>query len=1054
MADSVTKNVNVVISAVDQYSGNMGMFAGSFGKIATAAVAAEVAILAASIAAAKFAVSIGQDVFKSAVDFHDAIFDVSAVANSFGTSGEEIEGVLDRLVQKFPVTGAEGGKALQLIAQMGKGTKEELETMADAAVTLQIATGTDLETAARTTLATMNAFGLGIEDTARVTNLLAQTSFTSAASVSDLGEGLKYSALTASQMGISLEETVAVMGIFRNVGLEGSQTGTTFRRAMTQLMKQTDRGAAALKKYGLTYDDVNPSIQSVADVIDKFGGKTITAKDAVDLLGIRGMAFAKIINEGGNSLRDYTGVVSDTTANYDAAAIKLGKWSVVMENFGGSMDIFKKDIGKSLVPALVEFVGKDEHSGIRAVITSLNEMEKAVGGLGGPMLNAVEMFKSSAKDAFTDSFGGAEEFYIWLVHITEALSANLQAVTIWGSAFSTMFFESVSNVDTLKKALSLVNFAFTVLGATVATFHDSFVIWTSIWGVAIDAVQWLFNRWVVFILSGAELILKGLNAIGWDDYTKEIEWLGTAAEKFKKKAGEAFDTKAPTFWIDNVMKTSAKMIHVIDGVTNKTREMRLEAFKTGEGFASWVKEFGTTKAEKMFEALKRGTDEWGESVEKLGVRAQNAIGKAAVGIEEGMQIVSKGVSEMANQFRELEIQSFKGGTGFTDWVAQFGEDQANAMVEALKKTDTAYVDWAEKFGSDAAPQMKKVSEGITASVTKLTQETVKLGIEAFTTGQQFGKWIEEFGGTQANAMVEALRKGGTGFKDWVGQFGEAAATEMKKGFGEIVAGMEGLSESVADVAKETEVWVQISEEGAQKMVKSYAEAGKTISIDYARSMTVLNESTESVTETAKQTNEELSKLGEHKLTLEVKKYESDLKMAEEAMKNAGELAKLHLEWEAKLDISQIEAGTKRMEISANRIIGVMGEMTKSIGHVSEGTSSMFGDLATAYKDDISGLDKWNLEDVLDAQVTQQQTLVDAQVKLASSEGARAAAQTERILLENERIANGESVSDISVSVEGDTEGWLEGLMQSLFEEIMIKAQAEAFKCLCESTPTA
>jgi len=143
-----------------------------------------------------------------------------------------------------------------------------------------------------------------------------------------------------------------------------------------------------------------------------------------------------------------------------------------------------------------------------------------------------------------------------------------------------------------------------------------------------------------------------------------------------------------------------------------------------------------------------------------------------------------------------------------------------------------------------------------------------------------------------------------------------------------------------------------------------------------------------------------------------------------------------------------------MEISANRIIGVMGEMTKSIGHVSEGTSSMFGDLATAYKDDISGLDKWNLEDVLDAQVTQQQTLVDAQVKLASSEGARAAAQTERILLENERIANGESVSEISVSVEGDTEGWLRGLMEALFEEIMVKAQAEAFSCLCESTPAA
>jgi TP901 family phage tail tape measure protein len=368
---AIEKAVNVTISAQDKFSGAMSSLGGAWGKIAIGAAAAEAAILAASIALAKFSYDLGKEVVQSAVDFRDAIFDVTAVAQSFGTTGEQISSILDDLVNRFPVTGKEAGEALETVAQLGFGARDSLASITEAALELSIATGRDLDTSVQVLASTMNIFGLGVEDTNRLMNLFSATQFSSAAAVDDLNIAMTYAGPIMASAGQSVETTSALLGLLANKGLEASQMGTTLRRAMTQLFKETDKGTAVLEKYGLTYDDVNPATQDFADIIDKLDDQVFTAKDAVDLFGVRAVIMGNIINDGAEKFRLFRERITGTTAGFDALEEKMKKFEVVVNNLGGSLDILKKTIGEDLADAIAETIGYDERSGIRGLITFL-----------------------------------------------------------------------------------------------------------------------------------------------------------------------------------------------------------------------------------------------------------------------------------------------------------------------------------------------------------------------------------------------------------------------------------------------------------------------------------------------------------------------------------------------------------------------------------------------------------------------------------------------------------------------------------------------------------
>jgi TP901 family phage tail tape measure protein len=574
---AIESEAKIIISAVDKYSDTFGDLNSGFGTLTKTAMLASTAVATFSVGMAALTVKMGSSAVQSAADFRDAIFDVSAVVGNAGASTGQISTILDDLVQKFPVTGAQAGKALESIAQFGFGAEEQLKNISDAAVGLQIATGTDLNTTVSALTATLNQFGLEASETARVSNVLAAAQFNSAASVSDLREGLKFAGPIAKLFNKDLESTVGVLSLLRDSGLAAEQSGTLLRGAMVALSKETEKGTSALAKYGLTYADVNPATKSYVEILKSFNGATIEGSDAIAIFGTEASSFASIINKGSDSLSKRIGQVTATSSAEDAAAEKSKKWSVVLDNLGGTLDVFKKTIAEGLLPVIIDFIGSDENSGIRGVIDQLLKLEKSSGSIGGPLIDAFNALRDATKDVFDNSFqGNIENVYDWLSNISKALSENIKIIINLGAEFAKLFIDSTTGAEKLQALLKVANVAITAIALSVAVVRDSF---TGLYLIATDGATELnviINELDKSLAEFGLAVLEAIDRIPFVDLSKSITEVKENIKLYQKEidAGNAklSDSKPAELWSKSVLEASAKNIESIEELGVKAKD--------------------------------------------------------------------------------------------------------------------------------------------------------------------------------------------------------------------------------------------------------------------------------------------------------------------------------------------------------------------------------------------------------------------------------------------------------------------------------------------------
>jgi TP901 family phage tail tape measure protein len=754
MAD-INKNVNVIISAQDRFSGAMGTMGGSWGAIATLAIAAEVAILAASVAAAKFAIDMGKEVVGAAVDFHDAIYNVEAVANSFGTTAQDISNILDDLVNRFPVMGAEAGEAMELVAQLGFGAKEELAGMTETALNLSIATGVDLQGAVNLLGATMNAFGLDVNEADRLLNVFAATQFTSAASVGDFNIAIGYLAPTMALNNQSIETAAALFGTLRNNGLEASMAATTVRRAFTQLYKETEKGTAVLASYGLTYEDVNPSTQDFADIIDKLDDRLITAKEATDLFGVRAQIMATIINNGADSFRDYRDTITDTTLGVDAVEKKMAKFETVVNNLGGSMDIMKKTFGIDLVSAITDFIGTSESEGIRLAITKLQELEIQNKQISGVLLETFTNLREYAGDAFKELFPTWEDFYQYVVDVSGALAKNLEILGYFVIEGAAGFVSMTKDTDNLTIALGAVEVAFSLLALPIAAIHDAWAItigfFRNAFTTVLDIYSWVYEK----ILSLTLAIQTGLSKLPFSNITdQDLENLRLKLEEVKKANEDAFDIKWPDLWTDNVVGAITEGAGAVIGFGDTYKAVMFKASDDHKALTDSTGKWATTWGE----AAKGIQDDWTamnremETFNSSVIESSTKLDDSEKMAKELATAVKESTYEMM-QFSE-EASGVKGGlVEITNEVGRIpGKmDESVSRVDALAASFRTTKDGVLEIGvgldkvrndvslasdgtliwASSGKEVKSITEQIGTDISNMSKEEVKIFTEQF-----------------------------------------------------------------------------------------------------------------------------------------------------------------------------------------------------------------------------------------------------------------------------------------------------------------------------------
>ena len=170
--------------------------------------------------------------------------------------------------------------------------------------TLQLAAagGLDLGTAADIATNVLAQMGLGVKDLTRVNDVLATVQSKANTDILQAAGAMGKVGSSASSLGVSLEETTALIGMMASAGLKGGEAGTLLRNAFKSLVVVTPKATKTLRKLRIDLRNfVTPAgkIKNFSKIIDRLSESGATTADIFNIFGERGMRSIQALQKFG-----------------------------------------------------------------------------------------------------------------------------------------------------------------------------------------------------------------------------------------------------------------------------------------------------------------------------------------------------------------------------------------------------------------------------------------------------------------------------------------------------------------------------------------------------------------------------------------------------------------------------------------------------------------------------------------------------------------------------------------------------------------------------------
>ena len=241
-------------------------------------------------------VLVARETFQVGTSFEQALKTVKAITGETTDSMRSLEDETRRLGATTAYTATESAQAMTTLARSGMKAAELLNVTSSALYFAGAAT-TSLDKSANLLASTIKQFSLDSTEAVRVTDTFTIALKESLFDMQSLTSAMRFGGAVGSSFNMSLEETVASLALFRNLGLEGSMAGTQFRMAMSKATKETNRGSVALKKYNLSYEDINPQMNTFIEIMQKVGKANMAMQDIISVFGVRSAGSIRKISE-------------------------------------------------------------------------------------------------------------------------------------------------------------------------------------------------------------------------------------------------------------------------------------------------------------------------------------------------------------------------------------------------------------------------------------------------------------------------------------------------------------------------------------------------------------------------------------------------------------------------------------------------------------------------------------------------------------------------------------------------------------------------------------
>ncbi|MCD7856848.1 MAG: phage tail tape measure protein [Clostridiales bacterium] len=339
------------------------------------------------------------DCVETFADFEAEMSKVSALSGATGDDLEALTDITEEMGATTSYTATEAAEALSYMALAGWDTEDMLEGL-EPILNLAASSAMDLGEASDIVTDYLTAFGLSASDAADFVDMMAYAQANSNTTTEALGEAYKNCAATMSSMGVSAEDTTAVLMTMANAGVKGGEAGTALNTIMTRLATNTKGCADELEDLGIhVYNEVDGSMNSLSSILEGLSeqwdtlsdeqqanlAKTIAGTNQYSALQTIMLGCSEAAEEGGQSFADYAAALEDCSGTAAAQAeTMLDNLSGKLTLFDSAMDATKTTIGSVLAPALGNLVdlGTSLLNGINGFLEANPGMITGLTGVG------------------------------------------------------------------------------------------------------------------------------------------------------------------------------------------------------------------------------------------------------------------------------------------------------------------------------------------------------------------------------------------------------------------------------------------------------------------------------------------------------------------------------------------------------------------------------------------------------------------------------------------------------------------------------------------------
>ena len=280
--------------------------------------------------------------------FEQSLANVESVAGATAAEMKELEQAALDAGETTRFTASEAADAMYYLASAGFDAQQSIGAL-DGVLSLATATQSDLATTSASVAASISQFGFEAEDASSVANIFAAAIANSQATMEKMTGAMRNVGPVAGALDHSLEATTGALQALFDAGFIASQAGVGLRNILASLAAETDPTVQKLALLGVSFDDINTSTHSLAEVIGTLNEANLDAGDILAAFGKKaGPQILTLLKTGEDGINEYTAAVTGTNAAVDAAAIQV-------DTLQGSFDLLKSVVQSASIQMLQEF---------------------------------------------------------------------------------------------------------------------------------------------------------------------------------------------------------------------------------------------------------------------------------------------------------------------------------------------------------------------------------------------------------------------------------------------------------------------------------------------------------------------------------------------------------------------------------------------------------------------------------------------------------------------------------------------------------------------------